>query len=109
MNNTQDSQPPARPPFAALDGSVTFLKCDHVGWGMNAILMTPAVAIACAAAVAWQPGQFLAGCMLGVWVSMWLVVLWAWLTRRQSPNAEVSDGGPLTHESTETRTRRSLH
>jgi hypothetical protein len=25
------------------------------------------------------------------------------------PNAEVSDGGPLTHESTETRTRRSLH
>ena len=24
-------------------------------------------------------------------------------------NAEVSDGGPLTHESTETRTRRSLH
>ena len=26
-----------------------------------------------------------------------------------APNAEVSDGGPLTHESTETRTRRSLH
>jgi hypothetical protein len=24
-------------------------------------------------------------------------------------NAEVSDGGPLTHESTEARTRRSLH
>lgn len=24
-------------------------------------------------------------------------------------NTEVSDGGPLTHESTETRTRRSLH
>ena len=27
----------------------------------------------------------------------------------QRYNAEVSDGGPLTHESTETRTRRSLH
>lgn len=28
--------------------------------------------------------------------------------RLHSENAEVSDGGPLTHESTETRTRRSL-
>jgi hypothetical protein len=28
---------------------------------------------------------------------------------RRSPNAEVSDGGPLTHESKQARTRRSLH
>lgn len=27
----------------------------------------------------------------------------------QSPNAEVSDGGPLTHDSKQARTRRSLH
>lgn len=33
------------------------------------------------------------------------------IVERQSvwPNAEVSDGGPLTPEPTETRTRRSLH
>lgn len=62
---------------------VTYLKCDHIGWGMNAIVTTPVVGIMCAASVAWQSAQFLAGCALGVWLSMWLVVLWAWLTRRQ--------------------------
>lgn len=31
------------------------------------------------------------------------------LLRVRLANSEVSDGGPLTHESTETRTRRSLH
>lgn len=46
--------------------SVTFLKCDHIGWAMNAILMTPGVAIACSISVAWQPAQFLTGCALGV-------------------------------------------
>jgi len=29
--------------------------------------------------------------------------------KHQPPNADVSDGEPLTHESTEARTRRSLH
>lgn len=70
----------------ASDGSVTLLKCDHASWGMHTVLMTPAVAIACAVAVALKPAQFLAGVMIGVWASMWMVVLWAWLTRRQSPN-----------------------
>jgi hypothetical protein len=28
---------------------------------------------------------------------------------RRAANAEVSDGGPLTHESKQARTRRSLH
>ena len=78
----------ANPALAGAAGSVTFQKCDHIGWVMNAILMTPTVAIACAAAVSWQPGQFLAGCMLGVWISMWPVVLWEWLTRWQSPNTQ---------------------
>ena len=68
---------------------------QRLGWVMNAILMTPAVAILCGVSVAWKPGQFLAGCMLGIWLSMWFVVAWAWLTRRQSPNKELSEpGGP---------------
>jgi hypothetical protein len=89
----------------AAQGSVTHLKCDHIGWGMNAVLMTPAVAIMCGASVAWPPAQFLAGCALGVWLSMWLVVLWAWLTRRQSPNEKSSESGGRTPANSQNENR----
>ena len=88
--NTNDQTPPTEKPLAPATGSVTLLKCDHIAWGMNSVLMTPFVAILCGAAVAWKPGQFIAGCVLGVWVGMWQVVFWAWLTRRASPNESSS-------------------
>ena len=83
---------------APAHGSVTVLKCDHIGLGMNAIMVMPAVAIMCGVSVAWPPAQFLAGFALGVWLSMWLVVIWAWLTRRQSPNARTERRGTTTLE-----------
>ncbi len=42
-------------------------------------------------------------------IGKWADALGRRATPQRKPNAEVSDGGPLTHESTETRTRRSLH
>ena len=88
MSDPKTPQAGAGSPGAA--GSATVLKCDHVRWGMNAILATPMVAIVCGVAESLPGFRFTAGCIFGVWCSMWLVVVWACLKRRQSPNAPAS-------------------
>jgi hypothetical protein len=90
MPNTTHENPNL--PSARPLGSGTALHCDHVAWGMNAILMTPVVATTSAVSITMPAIRYPAGAIMGIWLSMWLVVLWAWLTRK-SPNTELRRGG----------------
>ena len=66
--------------------SVTYLKCEHWGWFSSAVAGIPLVALTCAIASDDWKGGYLAGISTGILWMTWHVVLWAKLTRRQSPN-----------------------
>lgn len=61
--------------------STTLLDCDHEAWGMAAITATPMVALAYGVTYSVPDISLLVGILIGLWLSAWMVVLWAWLTR----------------------------
>lgn len=67
---------------APKDSRVAYLACDYVHWGMHAILATPLVLGMAGASYSRPHLRFLAGMAAGVVLMMWVVILWAWLTRK---------------------------
>lgn len=80
-------------PSAAPAGSVKMLVMDHSSWTGTALMMTPTVAILIGASARYPEAVAFAGFATGVWTTMWIVIGWAWLTRRQSPNRDYPTSG----------------